>query len=131
MIHIKTKVLGVLIAVLALGIAVPGAAMAEEVAPEAPPAANASPLTGEPCASGHVCSYVGFEWNGGYGESLCTSGRHELNAEKGSVKNRCANKAVELTSFAGGYRGCVNPGGDKSVIQGFGVLYILIEGSRC
>jgi hypothetical protein len=129
--HLKVKIVGVLFAVLALSVAVtvPGVAVAEEAAPEAQPTVEA--LIPEPCNSGHVCAYNSFNWDGGYGESLCTGGYHELNNDKGSVKNRCANKAAWLYSWAGVARGCVNPGGDQSIIQGFRTLYIGAEGSRC
>jgi hypothetical protein len=114
MIHIRAKVLGVLIAVLALGVAVaaPGFAAAEgEVAPEAPPAAEAmseaslslgvKPFAEESCEGGTVCAWPNANFAGQRFERACTGIGTVYRAGfiVGSLKNRCGNPVKALGDF--------------------------------
>lgn len=144
MIHIKAKVLGVLVAVVALGIAVavPSIAVAEGGAPaaEAPgvgqqaaPAAEAAPNNViEECGTA-ICVWplIGFEPHNSFGVTACSaSGVHGLNGTKASIINGCSNEAVWFRRN-GATLGCKNPGTSNSAAPEFNELLVGGPGSRC
>lgn len=120
--YIRARVLGVLIAVLAISafVAAPGVASAEEV----PPPSN------ESCESGHVCVWLGFNFQGERESMLCTGGKHIVGLALGrSAKNRCANKAAWLRE-EGVAHACLNPGTNFGERE-FTEVWIGAEGSHC
>jgi len=132
--QLRVKVLGLLIAALAISAVV----IVPAVAAETPPASEAASPESEPgaapppnpsCLAGYVCSWFQVGFQGEPGFTLCTGGSHPLNQFKGSVKNRCANKAswLRINGFA---NDCVNAGGQREIAE-FNELWIGAEGSHC
>jgi Peptidase inhibitor family I36 len=103
MIHIRAKVLGMLIAVLALGaaVAVPGIAMGEGGPPEASPSLEAGPLAEESCEGATVCAWESTNYKGHRWERACTGvgTTYSTGFIVESLKNRCGNPVKALGGF--------------------------------
>lgn len=102
MIHIRAKVLGVLLAVLALGVAVaaPGFATAE-VTPSASPSGEVMPFAEESCEGATVCAWENTNYQGHRWKRACTGvGSHySTGFIIASFKNRCGNPIRALGGF--------------------------------
>jgi hypothetical protein len=136
MTHIRVRVLGALIALVAFGafVAAPSIATAEEPA-TAEPAVEASPLiTGEEVCGPNICVWAhgGFEPRESPGFTSCeASGVHVLGFIKESIVNGCGNVAV-WTRDNGITRECKNPGtSDNYPTYVFNELLVGGPGSRC
>lgn len=120
--YIRARVLGVLIAVLAISAFV--------AAPEVASAVEPSPLSNESCESGFVCVWGLQEYQGTRESILCTGGKHNVGLPLGrSAKNRCANKAAWLRE-EGVAHACLNPGTNFPARE-FTEVWVGAEGSRC
>jgi Peptidase inhibitor family I36 len=112
MIHIRTKALAVLSAVLALGvaIAVPGFAGAEEEAPPAaPPSGEAVALAEESCPAGNICVWPQNNFQGARGMTACSAvGYHGFAGFKSSIKNRCNARGAAHFRYGEGPYGCTS-----------------------
>ena len=106
MIHVRAKVLGLMIAVLAMGaaVAVPSFAAAEGEAPpaaETTPSLEARPLLEESCEGGTVCTWQEEKYQGHRWERPCEGVGTEYNVGHivSSLKNRCGNPVKALGGF--------------------------------
>lgn len=126
------------LAILAFACCLVVGVTAAAAAGEAPPASESTPPASEPgappppnpsCLAGYVCSWFQLGFQGEPGFTLCTGGPHPLNQFKGSVKNRCANKASWLR-INGVANECINAGGQDEITE-FNELWIGAEGSHC
>lgn len=100
---------------LVLALSLTASAAAEEPAPateEAPasaPATEAAPLAG--CPLGVVCVYVGTNFTGAEGQTVCSAqGVHPLAGNKRSAANGCTGRPVFLR-FSGIFTGVCLPAG--------------------
>jgi hypothetical protein len=106
--HLRAKVLGVLVAALAIGVfaIVPAIGSADQSD------LGAGPLAEQGCPANNVCGYQlpGFE--GQRREIPCSqAGIVEPDIFIRSARNRCGNKLNRLSNSGGTI--CMNPGGDR------------------
>jgi hypothetical protein len=108
MIHVRAKVLGVLVAALAISVfaisPVIGSAAQNDFA--------VSTLAEQGCEANNVCGYTLPQFEGERFQIPCSSsGNIEPLHNFRSARNRCANKINHIANSGGSV--CMNPGGDR------------------
>jgi Peptidase inhibitor family I36 len=126
--NVRAKVIGTLVAALAVGVfaiaPAPGSAVASE--PPTPSqsvegAPSFTPLAEEGCEANNVCGYTAANFEGTRFQISCeSSGNFEPGSEMRSARNRCGNKTNTISGGFGTI--CMNPGGDRPSPGTFAII---------
>ena len=143
MIHVRRKVLGVLIAVLAVGVAVmvPSFAAAQVGGTSEVPTAAALSGSQAPeveqdgslgCFANQICAYFG-EYEAYLRDFECSSSgaKSMYPGHANSARNRCGNK-TDWLRYNGNVIACMDPGGNRPNPGSFNEVFIAREyGAFC
>jgi len=141
MIQTRVKVLGLLIAALALSFVVlPGMALATTPAEKATallqnalsanPLLEVKPLAEESCQSGNVCIWTSKEYKTGRSEFRCVNEYHPNLGSHHSAKNRCPDRPA-FFFLNGAMVFCMNAGGDRPNSPEFNGFAVTNVGEHC
>lgn len=142
MVNMRSRVIGVLIAISAVGVAVvptmassaTGDGTTESAVSESRIEGTAtadSEILASPtgCVANSVCGYFRQNYEHSRDVFTCSAGEHGGNVMR-SARNRCGNRSAFLM-LGGSIVACMNPGGDRPSPGLFSSIIVRGLGSRC